>query len=571
MRPEDLIAGAISKTAAAAARKASKPKSTTLPGRYMGEDSQGKGWVLLPGASAATPVKRTSVEVRTGDTVSVTVGDGRAVIDSNISRPSAGLTTVMVVEKKADEADKRSRDAETTAVSADANASYAGSKAVDAELGAAIASAASAAARKAAQEAIAAAGSASKRALIANDTADRAFEIVRAIEVIDPDRFYIYEAQNEDSHELYEETEVMSLRFGTVEDTRVAAEFTVPHSMSLDGDVIARVKVGGSTQRTVEVYEARGKALLSFMWSAEFSGGDYYTVSLTLETAAVRSQIRENDADNKTIWNRIRARLAITWEEMRSLETWGSANGSTWEELASGTYKTGTWGSIMQQERVDWRVEEPSTLRPVLSMPALDAQMIVYGRGLVATEVWSGDVTISEAVPISLTSGGPSAGFHAALDASAQGADAHGLSEDVGLDLFAQSLALGFSDSLGFGEADETVWADELEVESGDVALATHSWTAVTDAAVVTPELGTDRTEPTVTGAYATVNGAVAFSVSFDGEWMAYDGGWSEGSMGAEALNSVPEQAWSAPMRIRMEMPAGSTVYGLNVFYRTED
>jgi len=78
-----------------------RPQSSTMPAIYQGRDSEGKGWVLLPGATEPTPVSRMAVEAAQGDTVSVTVANGKATVDSNVSNPSAGLAGVKVVERTA--------------------------------------------------------------------------------------------------------------------------------------------------------------------------------------------------------------------------------------------------------------------------------------------------------------------------------------------------------------------------------------------------------------------------------------------------------------------------------------
>lgn len=103
MRADDIFAKAIAKAASDMAERASRGKPTTLPAEYRGRDSEGKPWVLLPGATDPTPVRRMSVEAEVGDTVSVTVGDGRAVVDANISNPSAGRQSVETLRRETNE------------------------------------------------------------------------------------------------------------------------------------------------------------------------------------------------------------------------------------------------------------------------------------------------------------------------------------------------------------------------------------------------------------------------------------------------------------------------------------
>ena len=118
MRPDDVIARAVTAAAEKAAGRAMRPKSETLPARYIGRDGQGKDWVLLPGASSPTPVRRMAVEAAEGDTVSVAIGDGRAVVDSNVTNPSAGLVGVRAVGETANGAKSTAEGAAKDAAAA---------------------------------------------------------------------------------------------------------------------------------------------------------------------------------------------------------------------------------------------------------------------------------------------------------------------------------------------------------------------------------------------------------------------------------------------------------------------
>lgn len=151
-----------------------RPESSTMPATYQGRDSEGKGWVLLPGATEPTPVARMAVEAAQGDTVSVTVANGKATVNSNLSNPSAGLAGVQVVERTANtasatasEALAAASDARTAATSAQASADTARQAATDATLDAATA-------RSMAESATADAAIASASATVAKESADKA-------------------------------------------------------------------------------------------------------------------------------------------------------------------------------------------------------------------------------------------------------------------------------------------------------------------------------------------------------------------------------------------------------------
>ena len=149
--------------------KVPKQAQTSMPATYQGKDAEGKAWVLLPGATSPTPVKRMAVEAKQGDTVSVTVGNGRATVDSNISNPSAGLAGVKKVEKTAN-------DAKSTAVQAIDYASAAQAAALAASQGAETAAAKAEEAQESADTAHAAAETAIADAATAHEAADAAVQ-----------------------------------------------------------------------------------------------------------------------------------------------------------------------------------------------------------------------------------------------------------------------------------------------------------------------------------------------------------------------------------------------------------
>jgi len=134
-----IIADAVGTAIDSKIAKALGVDQQTMPCEYMGEDSEGKAWVLLPGADSVTPVRRSSVEASAGDTVSVTIRDGRAVIDSNISNPSAGVASVQVVDEKAESAAQMAASATNYAESAYRSASAAYDSMNEAKQSAAIA------------------------------------------------------------------------------------------------------------------------------------------------------------------------------------------------------------------------------------------------------------------------------------------------------------------------------------------------------------------------------------------------------------------------------------------------
>ena len=181
MNGAKILAETIEKVVDGKIAKAMRGGVQTVEAEYVGTDSQGKSWVLLPGADSATPVKSMAVEASAGDVVSVTIGNGRATVSSNVSNPGAGVAGVSEVRDTAtvakDTADKATVSA-SQALNAAATAQDSADRAlVSADNAAEAAARADTHAEQAMQSATVAgdaAGRAQASASIANDAANAA-------------------------------------------------------------------------------------------------------------------------------------------------------------------------------------------------------------------------------------------------------------------------------------------------------------------------------------------------------------------------------------------------------------
>ena len=181
MNGAKMLAETIEKVVDEKITKAMRGGVQTVEAEYVGTDSQGKSWVLLPGADSATPVKSMAVEASAGDVVSVTIGNGRATVSSNVSNPGAGVAGVSEVRDTAtvakDTADKATVSA-SQALNAAATAQDSADRAlVSADNAAEAAARADTHAEQAMQSATVAgdaAGRAQASASIANDAANAA-------------------------------------------------------------------------------------------------------------------------------------------------------------------------------------------------------------------------------------------------------------------------------------------------------------------------------------------------------------------------------------------------------------
>lgn len=176
-----IIASKVEEVVDSKVAKASRGGTTSVQAVYKGEDAQGKPWVLIAGADEPTPVRRMSVQAEVGDTVTVTVGNGMAVVDSNVSNPSASASNVERVDGKATVAQETAVEAidyavqaSTAASNAQASADVAGQAARNAQASADSAQADATRANAAANAAVADAATARTAAESAQEDADTA-------------------------------------------------------------------------------------------------------------------------------------------------------------------------------------------------------------------------------------------------------------------------------------------------------------------------------------------------------------------------------------------------------------
>ena len=149
-------------------------KRTRTTGTVSRIEKDGTVYVLVDGASEDTPVSSTTATVAQGDSVSVRVENGRAVIEGNATSPSVGVVRVVEVERKADDALSNSARAAVAAEAAESDAGRAANAADRAETSAGQAADAAATAQQQAGEAVTAAGQAKTAANEAKSQSQRA-------------------------------------------------------------------------------------------------------------------------------------------------------------------------------------------------------------------------------------------------------------------------------------------------------------------------------------------------------------------------------------------------------------
>lgn len=104
MNANDKLAEAIGAVIDSKLSNAMRGGKSSTKATVTGVDSEGKTWVRVAGADRDTPVRRSAVEASVGDMVSVTIGNGMAVIDANLTDPAASGKRVDDVSDKAKKA-----------------------------------------------------------------------------------------------------------------------------------------------------------------------------------------------------------------------------------------------------------------------------------------------------------------------------------------------------------------------------------------------------------------------------------------------------------------------------------
>lgn len=157
-----LLADAIGRAAGDA------PNSNMANAQVVGTDSNGKTLVRVFGSNTVTPVHSTTVELASGDTVSVMFEGDRLSVVGNVANPSAGTQRVAAVEITAEKASKEAVAASTAAFNAIQSAEVAAVAATSAQTSADEASAAASTAQANADQALGAADEARGSAVSAN-------------------------------------------------------------------------------------------------------------------------------------------------------------------------------------------------------------------------------------------------------------------------------------------------------------------------------------------------------------------------------------------------------------------
>lgn len=377
---------------------------------------------------------------------------------------------------------------------------------------------------------------------------------------IEGSQYYVYHATNQKgiSAAQVQESDAVELELATVADARVVAQFICKAELDRDGDVVMRLYAEGTLLDTFEGYYPRGLSLLQFVWSGDFSANIDEHLRVTLQTRAVRSQIRENDADNATLWNRVRAGsvFSSTWGSVLQEETWETMATESWDSTQQ-TVGDITWGSLTKSMGTSSYVEvEPSMAAPALTAEPEAARLIAYGRGLAETDDFGNKIEVSDTFPLPYTdSGWLSVGFSDSPSVSTQTPVREGaFSEALDLAVGAEWLEVGLADAATLGPYVWTIAPGSLdgdEYEANALSVGSDRITARQDATITTPELGTDAANRGVSSVALDADSGVTWSVSFDGgqTWQAGLSSWAE----------------ATPFRVRVSMPADTSMRSLTV------
>lgn len=231
------------------------PKSSTHRATVLRTDNDGTTWVHIPGGADETPIHSTTAEARPGDTVTVTIANGRATIDGNATSPSSTVRSVGAVRETAVRAHQIASDAADAAASALEDA--------------AIARTAAASARESADEAETAATAATTAAGNAQIAADAATFALSDVEKVVGTLEWIAE------HGEYELTEDTAVVAGKVYYTRSGTSPNYTYT------VVAEPKTSDiATYYELNLDESVQNFLASHLWL------DSYGLNLTVDNSS---------------------------------------------------------------------------------------------------------------------------------------------------------------------------------------------------------------------------------------------------------------------------------------------
>jgi len=225
----------------------------------------------------------------------------------------------------------------------------------------------------------------------------------------DRSTFYIYSFLNAQEFEIQRETIVADIHFATVDNTRIDFIFTSSHEMTMDGEVIARVYLDGDLFQTFVDYEPRGKNVFTFQWTADIRADARYELKVSFEYGLFISDRRIDEANRKTLWNYADA---IVWAMARTNGTWSSIQIFTWDHISAYDWDSldgtelsqNTWDDVLNRSNVispadiAYTTIQPDETMGFIRVAPGGLTGVVFGRGLAATDVWDGTISLSDAI-----------------------------------------------------------------------------------------------------------------------------------------------------------------------------
>ena len=376
----------------------------------------------------------------------------------------------------------------------------------------------------------------------------------------------IYAYTNSQTYTIGEtEHTVLQISYLTVSEAKPVFIYSIPHTLSLDGNVVARLYIDEVLAETYRQYEDRGGHVLTVSKHFDDEASVRHVIKVTLAFEVVSSDRRIDAAAIATGKNYSDALKAAVTDLAAAI-----AGKSTATLSLTGETQTVTPLAALSDisATVSYATVQPDTTAGTIHIDRAAIDAVLFAQGLAATDKWDGTLTLADDLPADLGMG--------AVTLEAMGEDFTTIFNSVTAQAFADALSadldMGVTTLDGikadlfsvhrtatdyiFGTAHAAAYtydAAKVSISGNIFALAD----GVTEAQPITTDVITlSDTTVSIESVTTTAAGAPLFAYSFDSgaTWIAWTGtewatltGTTTG-MTAAIMGTITVDQWATAM-----------------------
>ena len=400
----------------------------------------------------------------------------------------------------------------------------------------------------------------------------------------------IYAYTNAQTYNIGEtEHTVLQISYLTVSEAKPVFIYSIPHRLSLDGNVVARLYIDEVLAETYRHYEDRGEHVLTISKHFDDAASVRHVIKVTLAFEVVSSDRRIDAAAIATGKNYSDALKAAVTDLAAAIAEKSAATLS----LTGETQMVTPLAALSDiSATVSYATVQPDTTAGTIHIDRAAIDAVLFAQGLAATDKWDGTLTLADDLSADLDMGSITLeamgeDFTTVFNGVTAQAFADALSADMDMgamtldgikaDLF--SVHRTATDYI-FGAAHAAAYtydAAKVSISGNIFALAD----GVTEAQPITTDvIKLSDTTVSIESVTTTAAGSPLFAYSFDSgaTWIAWTGtGWATltgttAGMTAAIMGTITIDQWATAMTgattimVRAALQAtGDTVTGIDI------